>query len=77
MPEADRCCGSGGSFTLAHYDLSKKIGQRKRDNIVSVKPDLVAAACPACMMQIMDMLSRNGDDIPVKHVAELYADSLS
>ncbi|MDR0881356.1 MAG: (Fe-S)-binding protein [Candidatus Adiutrix sp.] len=76
MPEADRCCGSGGSFTLAHYDLSKKIGQRKRDNIVSVKPDLVAAACPACMMQIMDMLSRNGDNIPVKHVAELYADSL-
>ncbi|GHU26409.1 glycolate oxidase iron-sulfur subunit [Betaproteobacteria bacterium] len=77
MPEADRCCGSGGSFTLAYYDLSKKIGQRKRDNIVSVKPDLVAAACPACMMQIMDMLSRNGDNIQVKHVAELYADSLS
>jgi glycolate oxidase iron-sulfur subunit len=76
MPEADRCCGSGGSFTLAYYDLSKKIGQRKRDNIVSVKPDLVAAACPACMMQIMDRLAQNGDNIPVRHVAELYADSL-
>ncbi|GHU20856.1 hypothetical protein FACS189475_10030 [Betaproteobacteria bacterium] len=66
-----------GSFTLAYYDLSKKIGQRKRDNIVSVKPDVVAAACPACMMQLMDMLSQNGDNIQVKHVAELYADSLS
>ncbi len=76
MPEADRCCGSGGSFTLYHYDLSKDIGLRKRDNIVSVKPDMVAVGCPACMMQIMDMLSRNNDNIPVKHVIELYADSL-
>lgn len=76
MPESDRCCGSGGSFTLAHYDLSKQIGQRKRDNIVSVKPDIVATGCPACMMQIMDMLSRNGDSTQVKHVIELYADTL-
>lgn len=74
MPEADRCCGSGGSFTLSHYDLSKDIGQRKRDNIMSVKPDAVAAACPACMMQLMDMLSRNNDGVPVKHVIEIYAD---
>jgi glycolate oxidase iron-sulfur subunit len=76
MPEADRCCGSGGSFTLVHYDLSKEIGKRKRDNIVSVKPDMVAMGCPACMLQITDMLSRNNDAIPVKHVIELYADTL-
>lgn len=76
MPEADRCCGSGGSFTLYHYDLSKDIGQRKRDNVVSVKADVVSAACPACMMQLMDVHSRNNDNIPVKHVIELYADTL-
>lgn len=76
LPEADRCCGSGGSFTLYNYDLSKQIGQRKRNNIVSVRPDTVATGCPACMMQIMDMLSQNGDNIPVKHVLELYADTL-
>lgn len=76
MAESDRCCGSGGSFTLYHYDLSKKIGQRKRGNIVAAKADIVATGCPACMMQIMDMLSRNKDEIPVKHVIELYADTL-
>lgn len=76
MPEADRCCGCGGSFTLYNYGLSRQIGQRKRDNIVSVHPDVVATGCPACMMQIMDMLSRNNDSIPVKHVIELYADTL-
>jgi len=76
MPEADRCCGSGGSFTLTQHDLANKIGQRKRNNIVSVNPDIVATACPACMLQLMDMLSQNGDNVEVKHVIELYADSL-
>ncbi|MDR1490765.1 MAG: (Fe-S)-binding protein [Desulfovibrio sp.] len=76
MAEADRCCGSGGSFMLKHYDLSKNIGQRKRDNITAVKPDTVAAACPACMMQLMDMLSQNGDAMKVRHVAEMYAETL-
>jgi glycolate oxidase iron-sulfur subunit len=76
MPEADRCCGSGGSFTLSHYELSKDIGGRKRDNILSVKPQIVATGCPACMMQMMDMLSQSGAQVEVRHVLELYADSL-
>ena len=76
MPEADRCCGSGGSFTLTQHELANKIGQRKRNNVVSVKPDVVATACPACMLQLMDTLSQNGDKVDVKHVVELYAESL-
>ncbi len=76
MLEADRCCGSGGSFTLKHYDISKQIGQRKRNNVVATKAEVVAAACPACMMQLMDMHSNNGDNITVKHVIELYAETL-
>lgn len=43
------------SFTLKHYDLSKTIGQRKRDNIVHSGAQVAAAGCPACMMQMMDM----------------------
>ncbi len=76
MAESDRCCGSGGSFTLYHYDLSKQIGQRKRDNIVAARADTVATGCPACMMQMMDMLSQNNDKVEVKHVIELYAETL-
>jgi glycolate oxidase iron-sulfur subunit len=77
MPEADRCCGSGGSFTLTQHELANKIGQRKRNNIISVNPDIVAAACPACMLQLMDMLSQNGDKVEVKHVVELYAENIN
>ena len=77
MAEADRCCGCGGSFNLFHYDLSRVIGQRKRDNAVATGARIVAAGCPACMMQLEDMLSQNGDTAVVKHTVELYAETLS
>jgi len=76
MNEADYCCGNGGSFNLQNYDLSCKIGMRKRDNIVATKAEIVATSCPACMMQMTDMLSKNNDRVIVKHVIEIYADSL-
>lgn len=76
MAEADRCCGCGGSFTLFHYDLSKEIGQRKRDNIVRTGAAAVATGCPACMMQLSDILSQNKDEVQVKHPIEIYAETL-
>ena len=76
MKEADRCCGCGGSFTLFHYDLSKQIGQRKRDNIVNTGAATVSSGCPACMLQLSDMLSQNKDEVQVKHPVEIYAESL-
>ena len=29
MPDADRCCGMGGSFSIHHYDISRKIAWKK------------------------------------------------
>jgi glycolate oxidase iron-sulfur subunit len=76
MNEADRCCGCGGSFNLFHYDFSREIGQRKRNNVVESGATVVSAGCPACMMQLEDVLSHNHDAIQVKHPIEIYAESL-
>ena len=76
MNEHDRCCGCGGSFTLFHYDYSKQIGQRKRDNIVDSGAEVVATSCPACMMQLENMLALNKDPVKVKHTMQIYAETL-
>ena len=76
MAEADVCCGCGGSFTLLHYDLAQKIGKKKRDNIVASGAQAVATGCPACMLQITDMLSKSGAQVAVRHPVELYAETL-
>ncbi|MGM0454404.1 MAG: (Fe-S)-binding protein [Thermodesulfobacteriota bacterium] len=76
MQEPERCCGMGGSFNLQHYDLSRKIGDKKLARIVASGADTVATGCPACMMQITDLLSHAGRSIAVRHPVELYAERL-
>ena len=76
MAGSDSCCGCGGSFNLQHYEMSKRIGMLKRDNIAATGASVVATGCPACMLQITDMLSQAGDDIRVMHPVELYAQTL-
>ena len=76
MADADTCCGNGGSFNLQNYDLSKQIGMEKRRNILACGATTVATPCPACMMQIRDVLSQNHDGVKVRHVIEIYADTI-
>ncbi|MFP4310067.1 MAG: (Fe-S)-binding protein [Desulfococcaceae bacterium] len=76
MGKPDWCCGMGGSFNLRYRDISSRIGPKKRDNIAAAQPDAVATGCPACVLQISDMLSRAGDRIAVTRPVQLYAESL-
>lgn len=76
MPQADACCGMGGSFNLQYYEISSDIGRKKRENIKTSGCDVVATGCPACMLQISDMLSRFNDRLAVRHPIEIYAEAL-
>lgn len=71
MPEADRCCGMAGTFSINFYDLSKKIADKKMTNIGSAKADIVATGCPGCEIQLIDGAVRQGMPTKVKHIIEL------
>ncbi len=75
MAQPDACCGLGGSFSLEHYHLSAAMGARKRDQVVATGCELVTTGCPACMLQLHDMLSRAGKAIRVRHVIEIYSEA--
>jgi glycolate oxidase iron-sulfur subunit len=76
MAQPDACCGMGGSFNLQYYEISSEIGRRKRDNIKASGCEVVATGCPACMLQLSDVLSRSKDHIAVRHPIEIYAEAL-
>jgi len=76
LTDAGVCCGCGGSFNLQHYDISARVGQRKAENIMATGAQTATTGCPACMLQITDMLSRQGARCRVRHSIELYAESL-
>ena len=71
-----RCCGSAGSFSLAHYDLTLKISARKTEDIRGTGADTVVTGCPSCVMQLQDGLHQAGEPTRVFHLAELLAAAL-
>ncbi|MFQ6088615.1 MAG: FAD-binding and (Fe-S)-binding domain-containing protein [Candidatus Methanofastidiosia archaeon] len=71
MTEADKCCGSAGSYMLTHYDNSMKIFELKRKTIEETKADVVATSCPTCKIQILDGLKGEKE---VRHVVEILRD---
>jgi glycolate oxidase iron-sulfur subunit len=76
MPDATACCGMGGSFNLKHYGTSMEIGLKKIEKIKASGASIVATGCPACMIQLNDMMAKTNTAVDVKHVVDLYADGL-
>jgi glycolate oxidase iron-sulfur subunit len=71
MPEADRCCGMAGSFSIYFYELSQKIADKKADNIASSGADIVVTDCPGCQVQLIDTTVRRGMPQQVRHIMEI------
>ena len=71
MPNADSCCGMGGSFSLYYYDISKRIAEKKAEGIKTTGADVVVTACPGCMIQLYDITNHLNMPQKVMHIAEL------
>jgi glycolate oxidase iron-sulfur subunit len=72
MPNADRCCGMAGTFSIYFYELSKKIADKKLADIESTGADIVVTDCPGCQIQLIDSLTRSGMPQKVMHIMELF-----
>ncbi|OGP23186.1 MAG: hypothetical protein A2X99_03660, partial [Deltaproteobacteria bacterium GWB2_55_19] len=65
------CCGLGGGLSIVNYDLSIEITERKIKSIRASGADIVATACPGCIVQLRDGLHKYGVNARVAHVVEL------
>jgi len=71
MKDANRCCGQGGSFNVANYDLSLKILDRKTKAIEESEAEVVTTTCSGCMLQLMDGIHQAGLKKEVRHLVEV------
>ena len=71
MDEADSCCGLAGTFGINERAISKKIGEKKADNIIASGADIVTTSCPACIFQISNALKDKGSNIKTMHIVQL------
>ncbi len=71
MPNADRCCGMAGIFSIYFYDLSQKIADKKVAGIDATGADIVVSDCPGCEIQLIDSTTQRGKAVKVMHIMEL------
>ena len=76
MKQPNRCCGMAGSFNFIYYDLSKKIMDRKLDDIEGTKADAVATSCMGCMIQLKDGIHGRGMETKTIHLVEALEKAL-
>lgn len=74
MPEAEACCGFGGTFSVKFGNISAAIAERKCVNVQAASADAVVGGDLGCLMNIEGKLRRMGDQTTrVLHVAEVLA----
>lgn len=74
LAEADWCCGGAGSYNIAHPELSLQVLERKMQRVDESGAEVLATACPACVIQLDYGRRAREWERPVRHVAELLAE---
>lgn len=71
------CCGAGGARMWMEERMGKKINIERTDEALSTEPDIIAVACPFCLVMLDDGAKERGrEDVKVGDLSMLIAASL-
>jgi L-lactate dehydrogenase complex protein LldE len=73
LPEAETCCGFGGTFSIKNADVSAAMCADKVSNIRQTAAEYVCATDSSCLMHIGGALSRQRTGVAPIHLAEILA----
>ncbi len=73
LPQADVCCGFGGTFALKNAGTSSAVLVDKLSNIASTGAEVCSAGDSSCLMHIGGGLSRTDAPTRTVHLAQILA----
>jgi L-lactate dehydrogenase complex protein LldE len=73
LPEADVCCGFGGTFCVKYADISNAIVEKKTAKIAETGAETLLAGDLGCLLNMAGKLKREGRVTKSRHVAEVLA----
>lgn len=73
LPEADQCCGFGGTFAVKNSDTSVAMVSDKARHVRETAAEVLVAGDNSCLMNIGGALSRQNSGVRVMHLAEVLA----
>jgi Fe-S oxidoreductase len=77
MPQADVCCGFGGTTSIEHPEVAERLLNNKLGNAESTGAALLVADNPGCLMHLRGGVDAGGRRIRVLHLAQLIAERLT
>jgi L-lactate dehydrogenase complex protein LldE len=76
LPQAESCCGFGGTFSVKYSHISEGMLADKVANVLASGADTLVACDMSCLMHIEGAISRQSLGIQVRHLAEVLAQNL-
>ncbi len=73
LPDADQCCGFGGTFALKNSDTSTAMLTDKMRNIAVTQAEVCTAGDSSCLMHLGGGMSRLRTAARTVHLAEILA----
>ncbi|MFE2874458.1 (Fe-S)-binding protein [Streptomyces roseus] len=73
LPDAEECCGFGGTFAVKNPDVSVAIGTDKTGNALGTGADVLCGADNSCLAHLDGILRRRGEAVRTLHLAEILA----
>jgi glycolate oxidase iron-sulfur subunit len=73
IPEAEQCCGGGGTYSFLHPEISRQILARKAAHIDSTGAEIVLTSSVSCLLQLKFGLRRAKSKVKAMHLAEFLA----
>ena len=71
LPQAETCCGFGGTFAVKYPHISEAMLADKVQNVMASGAGTLVSCDMGCLMNIEGALSRQGSDIKVRHLAQV------
>jgi len=73
LPDAEQCCGFGGTFALKNADTSTAMLADKMRSVLTTRAEVCTAGDASCLMHIGGGLSRLRTGVRTVHLAEVLA----
>jgi glycolate oxidase iron-sulfur subunit len=75
LPEADQCCGGGGTYQFMQPEISQTVGDRKAENIATTGAALVLTSSVSCLLQLRGRLRKIKSKVRAFHIVELFSNN--
>jgi L-lactate dehydrogenase complex protein LldE len=73
LPDAEECCGFGGTFAVKNADVSTAMLSDKLRSVLDTDAEVLCAIDSSCLMQMGGGLSRGRTGVRTVHLAEILA----